>query len=169
MLRVELIGNTGAEAEQRYTPKGNAVASLRVAVNQRRQRPDGEAEETTTWFTVRAMGAVGERAADLSKGQRVLVIGRLDIRPYQRQDGTPGVAYDVWADDIVNLSPRAEPTDAGPAAGAATRSAAAGVTAGREAPASGEIEEPEEDLPFLWPRRVRGARVQRPVLARPGG
>ena len=108
MLRVELIGNLGGAAEQRFTQQGRPLTQLRVAVNQRRQRPDGESEETTTWFGVRAMGTLGERCTTLDKGTRVLVIGRLDIRPYQRQDGTPAVAYDVWADEVLNLSPRAE-------------------------------------------------------------
>ena len=109
MLRVERMGHVGADAEQRPSARGPMVSSLRVAVNQRRQRPDGEFEETTTWFAVRAMGAAGERAAELMKGQRVLVIGRLDVRPYQRSDGSPGVACDVWADEVLSLSPRVEP------------------------------------------------------------
>src|SRR5919202_4642729 len=109
MLRVELIGNLGGAAEQRFTQQGRPLTQLRVAVNQRRQRPDGESEETTTWFGVRAMGTLGERFATLDKGTRVLVIGRLDIRPYRRQDGTPAVAYDVWADEGLTLSPRAQP------------------------------------------------------------
>ena len=109
MLRLEFIGHLGADPEQRPSARGPMVTSLRVAVNQQRQRPDSEMEETATWFSVRAMGAVGERAAELGKGQRVLVIGRLDIRPYQRSDGTPSVAYDVWADDVLGLNARTAP------------------------------------------------------------
>ena len=132
MLRVEFVGHAGADAEQRPSAKGPILTNLRVAVNQRRQRPDGETEETTTWFGVRAMGTVGERAAELAKGQRVLVIGRLDVRPYQRSDGTPSVAYDVWADEVVLLVPRGEPDDRAPV----------GVSGGQPA-ASGP-----DDLPF---------------------
>jgi single-strand DNA-binding protein len=116
MLRVEFVGHAGGDAEQRPSARGPIVSSLRVAVNQRRQRPDGEPEETTTWFAVRAMGTVGERVAELVKGQRVLVIGRLDIRPYQRSDGSPGVACDVWADEVLSLGPRVEPEGRRPAA-----------------------------------------------------
>jgi single-strand DNA-binding protein len=150
MLRVELIGNLGGAADQRFTQQGRAMTQLRVAVNQRRQRPDGELEETTTWFGVRAMGTLGERCATLDKGTRVLVIGRLDIRPYQRQDGTPAVAYDVWADEVLNLSPRAE-VDGG--AGSAEPSmahpstAASGVVPSRP-PEPAESAEETEDLPF---------------------
>lgn len=125
MLRVQFIGHLGADAEQRPSARGPLVTSLRVAVNQRRQRPDGEMEETATWFSVRAMGAVGERAAELGRGQRVLVIGRLDVRPYQRSDGAPSVAYDVWADDVLGLNPRsAQDSSEALAAGVAGPSAA---------------------------------------------
>jgi single stranded DNA-binding protein len=124
MLRVEFIGHAGADAEQRPSARGPILTSLRVAVNQRRQRPDGETEETTTWFGVRAMGAVGERAAELAKSQRVLVIGRLDVRPYQRSDGTPAVAYDVWADEVLLLGRRGEPEDRAPLAAGAGQPAA---------------------------------------------
>jgi single stranded DNA-binding protein len=133
MLRVELIGHMGADAEQRPSARGPMVSSLRVAVNQRRQRPDDQIEETTTWFAVRAMGAVGERAAELARGQRVLVIGRLDIRPYARSDGTPGVAHDVWADEVLSLGPRVEPDG--------RRPVAAGSSGGTEA-------SDPDDLPF---------------------
>jgi single-strand DNA-binding protein len=150
MLRVELIGNLGAAAEQRFSQQGRPLTQLRVAVNQRRQRPDGESEEMTTWFGVRAMGTLGERCTTLDKGTRVLVIGRLDIRPYQRQDGTPAVAYDVWADEVLNLSPRAE-MDGG--AGSAEPSmahpstATSGVVSSRP-PGPAESAEETEDLPF---------------------
>jgi single-stranded DNA-binding protein len=125
------------------------MTQLRVAVNQRHQRPDSESEETTTWFGVRAMGPLGERCATLDKGARVLVIGRLDIRSHQRQDGTPAVAHDVWADEVLNLSPRAE-VDGGaeaPAASAAHPPAASGTSPSRQTgPAAAE--EDLEDLPF---------------------
>jgi len=150
MLRVELIGNLGGSAEQRSTQQGRAMTQLRVAVNQRRQRPDGEADETTTWFGVRAMGTLGERCATLDKGMRVLVIGRLDIRPYQRQDGTPAVAYDVWADEVLTLGPRAE-ADGGadPASpGAAHHRTTTLDTRASPRTGSADSTEDTDDLPF---------------------
>jgi single-strand DNA-binding protein len=151
MLRVELIGNLGGAAEQRFTQQGRAMTQLRVAVNQRRQRPDGEPEETTTWFGVRAMGTLGERCATLDKGTRVLVVGRLDIRHYQRQDGTPAVAYDVWADEVLNLSPRAEADgEAGstePSTARPPTTAVSGTPHSRQTGPAEPVEE-LEDLPF---------------------
>ena len=41
-----------------------------------------------------------------AKGQRVLVDGRLQISRFQHKDGSPGVGFDVWADQIQNVSGR---------------------------------------------------------------
>jgi len=41
-----------------------------------------------------------------SKGQRVLVIGRLVIGEWTTRENEVRTSYDIWADDVVNLSPR---------------------------------------------------------------
>ena len=41
-----------------------------------------------------------------SKGQRVLVDGRLQITQFQRKDRTPGIGFDVWADEVQNAGSR---------------------------------------------------------------
>src|SRR5918911_195114 len=106
MLRVTLLGNLGADPEVRYTSKGSAMASFRVAVNQVRTGPDGERQETTEWFRVRAMGRLADAAQRLSKGTRVFVAGRLDISHFQSRDGEARVSYEIWADEVVNVSGR---------------------------------------------------------------
>lgn len=110
MLRVSLIGNLGGDAELKPSQRGAMVATLRVAVNQQRTGPDGEKVESTEWFRVRAMGRMADFAQRLTKGTRVLVIGRLDIQHYQSRDGEPRVGFDVWADELQSLSGRG-PTD----------------------------------------------------------
>jgi single-strand DNA-binding protein len=72
-----------------------ASASFRIAVNQVRTDSTGERQDSTEWFRVSVMGRQAEYASHLLKGQRVLVDGRLQITRFQRQDGTPGVAFDV--------------------------------------------------------------------------
>jgi single-stranded DNA-binding protein len=54
------------------------------------------------------MGAKADYVARFRKGQRVLVIGRLEIGEWQTREGETRVSYDAWADDVVNLSPREE-------------------------------------------------------------
>jgi single-strand DNA-binding protein len=106
MLRIQLIGHLGSDVDIRYTQKGTPLASGRVAVNQVRTTPDGERKETTDWFTVRVAGRQTEFAQRLGKGTRVFVDGRLSISHYTSRDGEPRVGFDVWADDIQNLSAR---------------------------------------------------------------
>src|SRR5215210_48132 len=111
MLNVTLIGNLGTDPTVGATQRGTSMASLRVAVNQSRtDTTTGERVESTEWFRVRAMGRLVEVAQRLSKGARVLVIGRLDIGHYHSSEGEPRVSYDIWADELVSFSPR---TDAG--------------------------------------------------------
>ena len=113
MLRVSLLGNLGADPEVRYSQKGAMIISFRVAVNFVRSGPDGERQENTEWFRVRVIGRQAEFAQRLMKGNRVLVIGRLDINHYQSREGDTRVGFDVWADEVHNVSARA-PIDAEP-------------------------------------------------------
>jgi single-strand DNA-binding protein len=126
MLRVSLLGNLGADPEVRYSQKGAAITAFRVAVNQVRTGPDGERQENTEWFRVRASGRQGDFAQRLQKGQRVLVIGRLDISHYTSREGEARVGFDVWADDVQSMSPRS-PEAFEPEAGA-VEPALAGVS-----------------------------------------
>ena len=111
MLNLTLVGNLGAEPTVGTTQKGTAIATMRVAVNQSRtDTSTRERTESTEWFRVRAMGRLVDLAERLTKGTRVLVIGRLDMGHYQSSEGDPRTSYDIWADEIVPFSVR---TDAG--------------------------------------------------------
>src|ERR1700730_17144643 len=106
MLRGTLVGNMGADPEVKYTQKGTQIASFTVAVNQVRKGPDGERQENTEWFRIRVGGYQTEFAQRLTKGTKVLVMGRLDISHYQSRDGEPRTGFDVWADDVQAMSSR---------------------------------------------------------------
>src|SRR5438105_8679184 len=110
MLRVTLLGNLGGDPDVRYTSTGAQAVTIRVAVNQVRKGPDGERQENTEWFRIHVNGPRGEFAKRLSKGNRVLVVGRLSIGHYQGRDGEPRTGFDVWADELQGMSPR--PLDA---------------------------------------------------------
>ncbi len=145
MLRIEIIGNLGSEPEQRFTAEGVSMASIRVAVKSRRKGADGEQVERTDWFRVRAMGSKAEYVQRFTKGQRVLVIGRLEISEWQTREGEPRTSYDIWADDVVNLSPREDGSrgQGAPATSSAPNGRPADPAGARPAPAA-----QDEDLPF---------------------
>jgi single-strand DNA-binding protein len=104
MLRVSLLGNMGGEPELRYTAKGTGIVSFSVAVNQVRTGADGERQENTEWFRIKVTGRQSEFVQRLSKGTRVLVIGRLDISHFVGKDGQQRTGFDVWADDVQAMS-----------------------------------------------------------------
>jgi len=106
MLRVTVLGNLDSDAELRYSTKGAPIAGFRVAVNQVRTGANGEREESTEWFRVNVTGRQADYAAHLQMCQRVLAIGRLQISHFQRKDGTQGTGFDVWADEVQNVSGR---------------------------------------------------------------
>src|SRR5438105_15577933 len=131
MLRVTLLGNMGGDPEIRWSQKGTQIASFSVAVNQTRTGPDGERQENTEWFRVRVAGRQVEFVQRLSKGTRVLVLGRLDINHFQTRDGEPRTGFDVWADDVQAMSARGpsnEPDSLPDGEGEGREPAAAGVS-----------------------------------------
>ena len=163
MLQVTLLGNLGSDPEARYTATGSKMVTFNVAVNQVRKGPDGERQENTEWFRVRVTGPRTEYVQRFSKGNRVLVMGRLTISHYTGRDGDARTGFDVWADEIESMSLRPRETEsmggegdaAEPAfAGAGVSSIASAETssgngrgkkAGQNASAaSGDL----EDLPF---------------------
>jgi single-strand DNA-binding protein len=167
MLQVTLLGNMGKDPETRFTQKGTQIVSFSVAVNQVRTGPDGERQENTEWFRIKVSGRQGEFVQRLTKGTKVLVMGRLDIGHYQSRDGETKTSFDVWADEVQAMSARtfggetepmdvegeaAEPALAGVSSLSATGSARPnGKTARPNStnPANAEPKADElEDLPF---------------------
>ena len=157
MLRVTLLGNLGRDPEARFTQKGTQMVSLNVAVNQVRTGPDGERQENTEWFRVRVSGKQGEFAQRLTKGTKVLVMGRLDIGHYQSRDGETKTSFDVWADEVQAMSSRSSysaETEPMEADSDAAEPALAGVSSvarnGKPERSASKDAKPEdlEDLPF---------------------
>jgi single-strand DNA-binding protein len=150
LCKITLIGNVGREPEQRFTQSGKQMLSFTVACNRLEPRPpDGsEPERITEWFNVRCFGPLAERVQPrVSKGTRIYVEGRFQVRRYQRADGTPGFALEVLANEIQVLSPSARPEepalDAPVAAGAAVASPAL-----RPVPDPDAENENLDDVPF---------------------
>src|SRR3970040_2128133 len=97
---VTLIGNLVDDPELRFTPSGVALAKLRFAVNRRWRGQDGEWQEDTSFFP----GAVGREQAEqvaesLQKGMRVIVIGRLEQRSWETDDGQKRSVVEVQIDE----------------------------------------------------------------------
>ena len=101
--RVVLIGRLGRAPELRYTPDGQAVATLSLATD-RPARPGADAEPD--WHRVVLWGALAETAMQhLDKGRLVCVSGRLTYRRWEK-DGQPHRTAEVVAAELVLLDRR---------------------------------------------------------------
>lgn len=115
---VTLVGNLVDDPELRFTPNGTAMAKIRFAVNRRWQDRSGEWQEDTSFFTGTCWRDMAENVAEsLTKGMRVIVVGRLQQRSWETQEGDKRSVVEIdvqeigpsvrWATATVTRTPRA--------------------------------------------------------------
>jgi single-strand DNA-binding protein len=91
---VSFAGNLTDQPEVRSTEGGIARAMFRVAVSGRR-------EQEASFFTVIVWRDQAEHAAEsLSKGSRVVVVGRLQQRSWTAEDGSARSTVEVLAEEL---------------------------------------------------------------------
>lgn len=102
MNNLTIIGNIGKDPELAFSASGKAVCKMTVAT---KNRNDKNVEEATIWHDVVAFGELAENTvASVQKGDRVIVIGRLEKRAYEKRDGGKGLSVELIANEIgVNL------------------------------------------------------------------
>lgn len=108
---ITIIGNVGKQPELRYTGTQMAVTEFTVATT--RGKDD---KKQTTWHNVTCFGKLAENVAgSLAKGNRVIVVGRIDIttseKDGQKRTYTKIVAENVGMDmtyDIVLIDKSAD-------------------------------------------------------------
>jgi single-strand DNA-binding protein len=94
---VVLLGNLTRDPEVRYTPSGTPVATLGLAVNNRVKQGD-EWKDDPCFIDVVVFGKQAESCGEyLSKGQPVLIEGRLRYRTWEGQDGQKRSKHEVSA------------------------------------------------------------------------
>lgn len=114
MAKVMLIGNLGRDPETRYTPNGKMNVKFSMATNTRWTDQAGQQQERTTWFNITAWGRTAETIDNFTqqqvirKGTQLFVLGRLESRDYQDQNGQNRTSLDVTVDDIQLLGGRAD-------------------------------------------------------------
>ena len=88
---ITVIGNITSDVELRFTPSGAAVVTLSVADNPRKKNQQtGEYENgESTFYRVQAWRQQAENIAEsFNKGDRVVVVGELQNRKYETDNGT---------------------------------------------------------------------------------
>src|SRR5437660_1543039 len=102
MSQTVIVGNLTDDPELRYTPNGAAVVKFRVAVNRRYKDQAGEWKDgETSYFTVNAWRTLAENVAEsLTRGANVIVVGRLQQRSWETQEGDKRTVVEIEADEI---------------------------------------------------------------------
>lgn len=146
VCKVILIGNLGRDPETRYTPSGAMNVQFTMAVSRRFTDQSGQQQERTTWFRVTGWGRLAEtldsltQSGYLTKGKQVFVLGTLEAREYQDQQGQTRTSLDVRAEEIQLLGSRG---DTAPAAGVVP-----GAGVGKPGEVEGLGDTDFEDVPF---------------------
>ncbi|WP_192796264.1 MULTISPECIES: single-stranded DNA-binding protein [Corynebacterium] len=97
------VGRLVAEPELRFTPGGDAVLSMRIAVSDNRKSEQGQWENSNQLFFDASVWREQAEALSplLSKGQKVLVQGKLYTRSWEDKEGQRHSrlemrCFDVW-------------------------------------------------------------------------
>ena len=159
--RVILIGNLGRDPEVRHLESGASVAQFSIATTENYKDRAGEWQEQTEWHEIVVWRALAERAeAQLKKGYRIYLEGKLTHRSWQDQDGNnrkttevvgsyfrvvtkpreggaPNSGYFPSAQDEVMTKPDYTPAANNPVTSTAPA-----------APADNSAADAEDDLPF---------------------
>lgn len=107
MNKAILIGNLTRDPEMRTGASGTPVCNFTLAVNRRFTNKQGVRE--ADFINIVAFKQTAELCARyLSKGRKCGVVGMIQTRSYDAQDGTKRYVTEVIADEVEFLSPAQE-------------------------------------------------------------
>jgi single-strand DNA-binding protein len=100
---ITLAGNLTSDLELRYTPSGHAIASFTVASTPRTFDKNTNAwkDQETLFMRCSVWRNQAESAAEsLTRGTRVVVIGRLKQRSYETREGEKKTVIEVDVEEV---------------------------------------------------------------------
>ena len=106
--KVILVGNLGADPENRTSQTGNAITNISVATSETwKDKSTGQQQERTEWHRVVFSNRLAEIAAEyLRKGSKVYVEGSLRTRKWQDQNGQDRYTTEVVGNEMQMLDSR---------------------------------------------------------------
>ena len=111
MNKVYLIGNLTRDPELSETNSGIAVCRFGIAVS-RRFAQGGDAERQTDFFNCTAWRGLAENIARFcKKGNKVAVVGSIQIRNFEDNAGQKRTYVDIVCDDVEFLTPKGNSAD----------------------------------------------------------
>lgn len=107
MNKVILSGNLTHDPELTETSSGVSVCRFSIAVN---RRVDGE--QKADFYNVTAWRGLAETVAKYTqKGNKLLVIGNIELGEYEDRDGNKRTSVNIVAQDVEFLTPKSEQTE----------------------------------------------------------
>ena len=110
-----LMGNLTRNPELRFTPSGTAVASFGLGIN-RRWKQGEELKEEVTFIDIVVFGKQAEHCGQyLTKGNSVIVEGRIQQRRWETEDGQKRSKHEVLAQSVTFLPKGTQQLESHPA------------------------------------------------------
>ncbi|GAA1050190.1 single-stranded DNA-binding protein [Arthrobacter russicus] len=100
---VTVRGFVASEVKMTLTESGLPVANFRLGSTERRfdRGRNQWIDAATNWYSVSMFRALAQNAsASISKGERVIVTGKLKLRQWRKDDGRRGIAPEIDADAV---------------------------------------------------------------------
>jgi len=105
--KVSLIGRLGAEPEIVKFDTGRTLARFAIATNESYKNKSGEWQENTQWHNLTAWGKTAELVGKmLTKGQEIVVEGKLVNNSYETKDGEKRYATNIEINEFLIVSPK---------------------------------------------------------------
>ena len=101
-----ILGNLTRDPEIKTLPSGQSVTSFGIATNRVWNNKDGEKQEAAEFHNIVTYGKLADICSKyLSKGQLVLVEGRIQTRSWQDQSGVKKYWTEIVAENM-QMGPR---------------------------------------------------------------
>lgn len=103
------IGNLGKDPELRFTPQGNAVASISIGVGSSWKDKQGVQQAQTEWISCVAFGKLAEVIGKyLKKGSKIYVEGRQKTEKYKGKDGQDKYSTKIVLNQMIMLDSKSK-------------------------------------------------------------
>jgi single-strand DNA-binding protein len=107
--KVNLIGRLGVQPEIVNMESGRKLARFTLATNENYKNKNGEWQSITQWHTINAWGKLAELVQKLlTKGQEIVVEGKLVNLSYENKNGEKRFSTVVEASEFLVLTPKTE-------------------------------------------------------------
>jgi single-strand DNA-binding protein len=102
--KVSLIGRLGAQPELVTFESGRTLARFSIATNESYKDKSGEWKDQTQWHNVVAWGKTANLVGKiLSKGQEVIVQGRIVNKSYETKSGEKRFSTEIEMNEFLAL------------------------------------------------------------------